>query len=292
MMKTVRVPASSANLGPGFDTLGLALEIYLECRFEPNETLAIEVAGRDAESIATDETNLIWSTIASYGAPPIKLHIENDIPLGKGLGSSAAAITAGVIIANELLGTSWSRDRIFNEAAHRECHPDNVAACVLGGVTASAIDDSGIARAIRLDLPPAIQLAVVVPDFALATSVARAALPDCYSRHDAIFNLQRVALLVAALAKNSPSDFAASLSDRFHQPYREGLVPGLANILALRAPGLFGCVLSGAGPSVLVFFEEGAEDCCRLVTDTFALQGQRATILHAGVDREGFQICT
>jgi homoserine kinase len=290
MMKTVRVPASSANLGPGFDTLGLALDIYLECRFSPNDTLAIEVAGRDAESIATNETNLIWRTIAGYGAPPIRLHIENDIPLGKGLGSSAAALTAGVVIANELLGLNWSRTQILNEAARMEGHPDNVAACVLGGVTVSAIDDSGNARALRLDLPPAINLAVVVPDFRLPTSTARAALPDCYSREDAIFNLQRVALFVASLAQGSAPDFAAALSDRFHQPYREGLVPGLAPILALHAPGLLGCVLSGAGPSVLVFFEQGAENCCQLVADTFAANGQRATILHAGVAREGFHV--
>jgi homoserine kinase len=289
-MKTVRVPASSANLGPGFDTLGLALDIYLECRFAPAEKLEISIAGRDAESIATDETNLIWRTVAGYTSQPIRLEIENDIPLGKGLGSSAAALTAGVVIANELLGAAWSRTKILNEAARMEGHPDNVAACVLGGVVASAIDDSGAARSLRLDLPPAINLAVVVPDFTLPTSMARAALPECYSREDAVFNLQRVALLVASLARGSASDFAAALSDRFHQHYREGLVPGLKQILALRASGLLGCVLSGAGPSVLVFFEEGAEDCCRLVTDTFALHGQRATVLHAGVAREGFHV--
>jgi homoserine kinase len=290
MTKTVRVPASSANLGPGFDTLGLALDIYLECRFASSDSLSIEVAGRDAASIATDETNLIWRTIAGYCSQPIHLQIDNDIPLGKGLGSSAAALTAGVVIANELLGTNWSRAQILNEAARREGHPDNVAACVLGGVTVSAIDDNGNARAIRLDLPPAINVAVVVPDFTLATSKARAALPECYPREDAVFNIQRVALLVAALAKGSASDFSAALSDRLHQPYREDLVPGLARILALRTPGLFGCTLSGAGPSVIVFFEAGAENCCRLVTDTFALHGQRATVLHAGVDKEGFHV--
>jgi homoserine kinase len=289
-MKTVRVPASSANLGPGFDTLGLALDIFLECRFSPADQLEISVAGRDAESIASDETNLIWRTVARYTSQPIHLEIENDIPLGKGLGSSAAALTAGVVIANELLGANWPRTKILNEAARMEGHPDNVAACVLGGVVASAIDDSGIARALRLDLPPAINLAVVVPDFTLPTSMARAALPECYSREDGVFNLQRVALLVASLARGSAPDFAAALSDRFHQPYREGLVPGLKQILALRAPGLLGCTLSGAGPSVLVFFEEGAENCCRLVTDTFALHGQRATVLHAGVAREGFHV--
>src|SRR5260221_14081524 len=136
MRKTVRVPASSANLGPGFDTLGMALDIYLECVFQVAGRLHIEVSGRDAESIPADQTNLIWQTIAAYGAPPIELSIHNAIPLGKGLGSSAAAITAGIAIANELLGWNWPRAQILNEAARIEGHPDNVAACVLGGIVA------------------------------------------------------------------------------------------------------------------------------------------------------------
>jgi homoserine kinase len=138
MMKTLRVPASSANLGPGFDTLGLALDIYLECRFAAADVLQIEVSGRDAASIASDSTNLIWQTMAAYGAPPVHLEIHNDIPLGKGLGSSAAAITAGVVMANELAGGKWSRSQVLDETARLEGHPDNVAACTLGGVTASA----------------------------------------------------------------------------------------------------------------------------------------------------------
>jgi homoserine kinase len=118
-MKIVRVPASSANLGPGFDTLGLALDIYLECHFEVSEALRIEVSGRDAASIATDESNLIWKTMAAYGAPPVELQIHNEIPLGKGLGSSAAAITAGVVMANDLLGWNWSRGQVLDETVRR-----------------------------------------------------------------------------------------------------------------------------------------------------------------------------
>jgi homoserine kinase len=290
MMRTVRVPASSANLGPGFDTLGLALDIYLECRFAPSDALRIEVAGRDSELISTGASNLIWQTMAAYGAPPVHLTVQNGIPLGKGLGSSAAAITAGVVMANELLGLGWTRGRVLDETARLEGHPDNVAACTFGGVTASAFGDDGKAHAVRMDLPEEIGIAVVTPDFALPTKTARAALPDCYPRADVIFNLQRVALMVAALAAGSVKDFAVALGDRLHQPYRAGLVPGLTEILALREPGLLGCALSGAGPSVLVFFERGAHSCCGRVVETFAAHGQSAEIVRASVAPAGYEL--
>jgi len=165
----LRVPASSANLGPGFDALGLALEIYLTCRFRRAEQLAIRSRGRDAESIPTTAENLIWQTALAVAAdtgselPPVELEIDNDIPLGKGLGSSAAALTAGVVIADQLLGLRWKPLRILDEAARIEGHPDNVAACVLGSIVASAIDSGGVARAVRLELPKRYGIAIVVP---------------------------------------------------------------------------------------------------------------------------------
>src|SRR5688500_13925263 len=176
----LRVPASSANLGPGFDALGLALRIYLECRFHPGDRLRITVSGRDAASIPCTEENLIWQTALAVARDtggaltPIELEVHNDIPLGKGLGSSAAALTAGVVIADRLLGLGWKPLRILDEAARIEGHPDNVAACVLGSIVASAIDSGGVARAVRLDLSERYDVAIVVPDFALPTSQARA----------------------------------------------------------------------------------------------------------------------
>jgi homoserine kinase len=292
----IRVPASSANLGPGFDALGLALRIYLECRFRPSANLNIRVSGRDANVIPCNEKNLIWQTALAVASDtggtlePVELEIVNDIPLGKGLGSSAAALTAGVVIADRLLGLGWKPSRILDEAAKLEGHPDNVAACVLGSIVASAIDSGGVARAVRLELSERYDVAIVVPDFVLPTSEARAVLPDCYSRDDTIFNVQRSALLVAALATGTTAAFPSALEDRLHQPYRLKLVPGLEEILKLRAPGLLGCALSGAGPSILVFYERGSEGVCDLVRQVFALHGHQAEVMYAQVAGHGYQL--
>jgi homoserine kinase len=293
---TLKVPASSANLGPGFDALGLALGVYLECRFRAGARLEIRVSGREAEAIPTGEDNLIWQTAQRVAADlretlaPIELEIYNDIPIGKGLGSSAAALTAGVVIADNLLGLGWKRLRILDEAARIEGHPDNVAACVLGGIVASAIDSGGSARAVRLELPAHFGVAVVVPDFDLPTTKARSVLPDSYSRADAVFNVQRAALLIAALATGATNAFPTALEDRFHQSYRAPLVPGLDEILKLRAPGLLGCVLSGAGPSVLVFYERGYEQVCDLARQVFAFHGHASEILWTQVAEKGYEL--
>jgi homoserine kinase len=292
----VRVPASSANLGPGFDALGLALGIYLTCTFEPADHLTIRVSGRDADRIPTTEDNMIWQTALRVAQdvgeriPTISLDIDNDIPIEKGLGSSAAALTAGVVIADQLLGLHWKPHRILDEAAQIEGHPDNVSACVLGSIVASAIDGGGVARAVRLELPASYGVAVVVPDYELPTSEARAVLPESYSRVDTIFNVQRSALLIAALATGTTSAFPAAFEDRLHQPYRYALVPGLEEIVKLRAPGLLGCALSGAGPSILVFYEKGSEQVCDLVRQIFALHGRESETLWVRIADRGYEL--
>ena len=292
----VRIPASSANLGPGFDALGLALAIYLTCRFEPAGRLSIRASGRDVDQISTGEDNLIWQTALAVAKdvgetlPLIALQIENDIPIGKGLGSSAAALTAGVVIADQLLGLHWKAHRILDEAAQIEGHPDNVAACVLGSIVAAAIDAGGVARVVRLELPASYGVAVVVPDFVLSTAQARAVLPDCYSREDTLFNVQRSALLVAALATGTTTAFPAAFEDRLHQPYRYALVPGLEEMVKLRAPGLLGCALSGAGPSILVFYERGYEEVCDLVRQIFAAHGHESETLRVQIAERGYEL--
>jgi len=194
------------------------------------------------------------------------------------------------VIADHLLGLHWKPLRILDEAARIEGHPDNVAACVLGSIVASAIDAGGVARAVRVELPARYALAVVVPDFILPTTEARRVLPEQYSRQDAIFNVQRSALLIAALATGTTSAFPAAFEDRMHQPYRYALVPGLEEMVRLRAPGLLGCTLSGAGPAILVFYEKGCEQVCDLVRQIFALHGRQSETLWIQIAEHGYEL--
>ena len=292
----VRVPASSANLGPGFDTLGLALGIYLHCRFRIAAEDVVRVSGRDTESIPAESKNLILKTAREVAEaqgrelPPVYLEIENEIPVGKGLGSSAAALVVGVVLADRVLGMSWDEHRLLDEAARIEGHPDNVSAAVLGSVTTAAIGADGVTRAVRLEVPRAFSVAVVCPDFELSTLRMRDALPDSYSREDAIFNIQRATLLVAALLEGDRDAFPVAFEDRLHQPYRSGYVPGLDAILSLRVPGLLGCALSGAGPAVLVLYETGREDAVRAVAREFEKAGCQTEVIFPHLDRTGLVV--
>lgn len=292
-LTVVRVPASSANLGPGFDTLGLALGIYLTCRFRRAATTRVSASGRDADAIPLDDRNLILRTASQVAAglgldlPPVRLLIENEIPVGKGLGSSAAALVAGVVLADRVLGLGWDEHRLLDEAAQIEGHPDNVSAAVLGSVTTAAIGSDGVTRAVRLEIPRAFSVAIVCPDFGLPTLRMRAALPSTYPREDAVFNIQRATLLVAALLKGDRNAFPVAFEDRLHQPYRASSVPGLAAILQLQEPGLLGCALSGAGPAVLVFYETGREEALDAVTREFEKAGCRSEIMLPHLDRTG-----
>jgi homoserine kinase len=294
---TLRVPASSANLGPGFDALGLALGIYLECRFRESPQLVIRVSGRDAAAISTDEDNLIWQTALAVARdvreslPPVELEIDNQIPIGKGLGSSAAALTAGVVMADRLLGLGWKPLRILDEAARIEGHPDNVAACVHGGLTACVLE-GGIPRAHGLLLHHVFSTVVAVPDFELTTKRGRAVLPKRVPLADAVHNLSRTALLVRALETGRSRELAVLMEDRLHQPYRARLVPGLRDALtaAVRA-GAAGAALSGSGPAVFALVDGSAGRAVgEAMRRAFAARGVRARALELAVDRLGVRV--
>jgi homoserine kinase len=257
----LRLPATSANLGPGFDALGLAMALYLTIDATAADAFHIEATGRDAELCSRLEDNLILTTyidvLANLGvaARSLHLHLANEIPLGMGCGSSAAALLAGVLLANHFGNLGWTRQQILEEACRREGHPDNVAACFLGGMTASAMSASGLSTATcgeNLDW----SLLLAVPSSSLATEKARALLPASYSREDAVANVQATALLVAAFAQGRGDLLRTAMQDRLHQPYRMEACPLLPLLLPLaEVPGVLGVALSGAGPSVLLIAE-------------------------------------
>jgi homoserine kinase len=256
----LRLPATSANLGPGFDALGLAMRLYLEVEAEVAEEFSIAASGRDAELVGSLERNLMVETYRELApaGPALALRVANEIPLGMGCGSSAAALVAGVMLANHFAGLRMSQDEVLAEAARREGHPDNVAACVLGGMTASAASAAGV-TAVSFGVALPWRLLVVVPEASLATSEARALLPESYSRADAVANVQATALLVAAFALGRKDLLAAGTRDRLHQPYRSEACPLLARLLGLVGMGgVLSATLSGAGPSVLLIVDEKA----------------------------------
>jgi homoserine kinase len=258
----LRLPATSANLGPGFDTLGLAMALYLTIDATPAEEFHIAATGRNAEQCARLENNLILTTymdvLANAGilAPHLHLKLHNEIPLGMGCGSSAAALLAGILMANHFGSLAWTDQQVLEEACRREGHPDNVTACYLGGMTASAVTEDGLVTATcGHDLNWNLLLAL--PAASLSTKKARALLPAHYSREDAVANIQATALLVAAFAQNRPDLLRPAMRDRLHQPYRAKACPLLLLLLPLaKLPEVLGVALSGAGPAVLLIAED------------------------------------
>ncbi len=266
----LRLPATSANLGPGFDALGLALGFALHLQASPAETTTIRASGRNNDVISRLEDSLILDTyrdvLATQGqvAPQLALTLQNDIPLGMGCGSSAAALVAGVSLAVHFGRLQWSRHQILAEASRREGHPDNVAACVLGGLAASAMHTSvtGEAAVRAVSLPPHTlwKILLAIPASSLSTKTARALLPDTYSRADVTANLQAVALLTAAFTAGRGDLLAAAMADRIHQPFRSPVCPLLPALLPLAGNnGILGVALSGAGPSVLLILDQDAD---------------------------------
>lgn len=258
----VRVPATSANLGPGFDCLGLALGLYNEVEAEPADGWAVVARGEGAEALPAGAENLVARAArrvleeAGAAGQALRLRLVNGIPLARGLGSSAAAVVGGMVAANALLGLPLGRDRILELAAEMEGHGDNAAPALWGGVTVFS-PRAGGGVVLRLDPPAGLRLGLVIPEATVSTAAARAVLPEQVPRADAVHNVQRACLLVACLATGRLESLGAALADRLHQPYRGGLVPGLAEALALRVPGVLGVCLSGSGPTLLCFLEPG-----------------------------------
>ena len=258
----LRLPATSANLGPGFDALGLAMSLYLTIDATIADGFHIDATGRNSDLCAKLEENLILTTyvdvLANAGvlAPRLHLQLHNEIPLGMGCGSSASALLAGVLLANHFGNLGWTSQQILREACCREGHPDNVAACYLGRMTVATVRENGVVTA-TCGQNLTWNLTLALPTDSLATTKARALLPAHYSREDAVANIQSVALLVAAFAQGRGDLLRTAMQDRIHQPYRMKACPLLPLLLPLAEnPGILGVALSGAGPSVLIISEE------------------------------------
>ncbi|HEY2857404.1 MAG TPA: homoserine kinase [Terracidiphilus sp.] len=253
----LRLPATSANLGPGFDTAAVALDFHLTVEAERADSFSIRAVGRDADRCGALEDNLLIEIYRMLleregrAATPLAIRMENEIPLGMGCGSSAAGRLAAIVLANHFGGLGWSSDRILAEASELEGHPDNAAACWLGGFVASGTQ-GGQVHVARVPPPVEWRAIVVLPTEPLATSKARAVLPAMYARTDVVTNLQAVAMLGLAFAQGRGDLLKAAMTDRVHQPYRAAICPQLPKLLPLAGhDGILGVALSGAGPAVL-----------------------------------------
>jgi homoserine kinase len=260
----LRLPATSANLGPGFDALGLAMSIYLTIDAVSADAFHIEATGRNADLCGDANNSLIFTTYSSVLSAnnrpitPLHLDLDNEIPLGMGCGSSAAALLAGVLLASHFGNLDWTTQQILEEASRREGHPDNVAACYLGRMTASS-DKGGHVITATCGQNINWNLFIALPSASLATEKARALLPSTYTRADAVANVQNTALLVSAFALNRGDLLRTAMQDRIHQPYRMEACPLLPRLLSLvDTSGVLGVALSGAGPSVLIIAEDAA----------------------------------
>lgn len=256
-------PASTANLGPGFDSLGMALPLFAGVSMKAAARTRIRLFGNHLDGVPTDKSNLVYVVAqkvfarAGVEVPELDIALESDIPLTRGLGSSAAAIVGALAAANGLIGNVLSKDELFQMATALERHPDNVGAALFGGFVAAAWDGER-AEAVRLEPPEELEVLAAIPAFELSTKEARGVLPRQISMGDAVFNVSHSSLLTAALASGNLEVLRHAMRDRLHQPYRAPLIPGMEEVLR-GAPdhGALGAVLSGAGPTLLMFVRSG-----------------------------------
>lgn len=283
----VRVPATTANLGSGFDAVGMALGVYndFELELTKDESWTAEIAGEGADDLPGDETNLVLRSArflfdrAGIAVKGLKAKISNRIPLARGLGSSATAIVAGLVGANALLNRVFCNDEILAMASLLEGHPDNVAPACLGGIVVS-FENDGRLWTQRICPPAELHVALVVPRFHLSTAAARAALPRQVALEDAVFNVGRAAFLACALGKGSFDGLSFAMEDRLHQPYRQNLVPGMEEVFAAaKRAGALGVALSGAGPTVMALSLQNDSKLGEAMAGAFAAHGVPSDVI-------------
>lgn len=297
---TAIVPATTANLGVGFDCLGAALTMANQFQFtmvDRASKLKITVTGKEAEKVARDENNLIYQSFVrlyqTIGKTPpgIEIAIALGVPLSRGLGSSATAIVGGLLGANHLAGNPLSQEEIINLAIAIEGHPDNVVPALLGNCQLSVLDGDQW-QIIPIPWHQEIIPVVAIPNFELSTEEARSVLPKNYSRSDAIFNISRMGLLLRALATNNTEWLASALADKIHQPYRQALITGYQEVrdAAINA-GAAGLVISGAGPTLLALTNpQQAEKVVRSISQVWQQLGVDAEVQPLALDTIGAKV--
>lgn len=290
------LPGTSANLGPAFDAAALAMDFYIRIEAAEAGEFSIHATGRDCEICGKLEDHLILSTyrevLKAQGreVAPLSLRIDNDIPIGKGCGSSAAARLAGIALAVHFGRLRWTDAQIIGEASRREHHPDNASACWMGGLTVARMSGEAEAQVVSVRPKGKWPLLLAVPEQSLSTEAARSVLPAQYSRTDAVTNIQNSMLLLAAFTQGRPDFLSSALDDRIHQPYRAALCPLLPSLQKLKGGnGILGAALSGAGPSVLVFLDPRASQVKvrKAVAQQLGRSGLQAELLPTSITLRG-----
>ena len=295
---TVRVPASTANLGSGFDVLGLALGLYNTVEVEAiSRGVELTVEGEGAERLQKvgDRSLVLRAAQATFAylgvkAPGLKIHLKNEIPLKRGLGSSATACLGGVTAAALLSGRALAPEEVLRLALPLEGHPDNITPSLVGGLTATSLAEAGI-RYVKIPIPDAIRVVAVIPKMELGTAEARRALPAQVPLTDAVHNVGRAALLVAAMAAGDLSLLDEATRDRLHQPYRAKLIPGMDEVLdAARRAGALAAFLSGAGSTLVALVDRGAETVGGEMAEAWARKGMQSEVKVLTVEHEGVKV--
>lgn len=310
MKISVKVPASTSNLGPGFDCIGMALPIYNTITIEetvlPGTGIEINVLN-DSETandlimdhMPMDENSIIYKAVEllynSIGQTPseLKITVQSQIPIARGLGSSASVIVGGLLAANELLGHPADEVALLSIATEVEGHPDNVTPSIVGGLVLTSLEDDGSVVYRKLNWPEEWQITVCIPDYELSTEISRSVLPKEVPMQDAIFNAKRLGMLIQAINTKDAELMKMALQDRLHQPYRMKLVPGLDKIMdnLKHEENVLGCVLSGAGPAIIVISQKNnLEKIKSIINDTWEEMNVKVNIMTLPVETQGAQI--
>ena len=308
MKITVKVPATTANIGPGFDCFGIALSMYNKVTIEelvyPDKGLHITMLPGENEryssslmTIPTDTTNIVYRAVellynyVGQTPPDLKINIETNIPIAKGLGSSASVIMGGMLAANKLLGNPADEAALLSIANELEGHPDNITPAMLGGFIFSSAEEDGSIMYKKIEWPEEWKFVVCIPDYELSTQISRSVLPEMVTLNDAVYNLKRSAMFIEALHTKDADLLRYALDDRIHQVYRSRLITGFDKMKddLKHLPNILGTVISGAGPSILVIYEKDSnvEEVKSILTNIWQEIGVKALVKNVNIDTQG-----